>query len=200
MPDSAPEIAVVDANAMSALGMATLLSEIMPRAVVRTFNSFIALTDDTPDAYFHYFVSAQIFLEHTPFFLERKRKLIVLTSGLSLPMQYSGVTTLNICQAQKDVVADLTGMYKRAHKGGRVFATSEAKVAPVAEILTQREIEVLVEVVRGLTNKEISEKLSVSVPTIVSHRLRITEKLGIKTLSGLAVFAIANGIVDPSDV
>ncbi len=200
MPDPTPEIAVIDANAMSAIGMATIVAEIMPRATVRTFNSFVELTDDTPDAYFHYFVSAQIFLEHTAFFLERKRKLIVLTIGLSLPMQYSGVTTLNICQPQHAVVDDLTNMYRRAHKGGRTFATSNMKVAPVAELLTRREIEVLRLVVRGLTNKEISDKLSVSVPTIVSHRLRITDKLGIKTLSGLAVFAIANGIVDPSEV
>ena len=44
-----PEIAVIDANTLSCLGLQNLLSEIIPQAIIRTFHSFRDLTDDTPD-------------------------------------------------------------------------------------------------------------------------------------------------------
>lgn len=58
---SVPEIAVIDANTLSCLGLQNLLEELIPQAVIRMFRSFGELTDDTPDMYVHYFVSAQIF-------------------------------------------------------------------------------------------------------------------------------------------
>ena len=61
-------------------------------------------------------------------------------------------------------------------------------------ILSKREIEVLRLVVRGLINKEIADQLGISILTVVSHRKHISAKLGIKTVSGLTVYALMNGI------
>ena len=63
--------------------------------------------------------------------------------------------------------------------------------------LTYREKEVLKLVALGFANKEIAEKLFLSVHTVISHRKNITEKLGIKSISGLTVYAILNKIIDP---
>ena len=60
-----PEIAIVDPNILSCLGLRTLLEEIIPTAVIRSFRSFGELMDDTPDMYVHYFISSQIYFEHT---------------------------------------------------------------------------------------------------------------------------------------
>jgi DNA-binding NarL/FixJ family response regulator len=62
--------------------------------------------------------------------------------------------------------------------------------------LTTREIEVVCEIAKGLTNKEIADKLFLSTHTIVTHRKNITRKLGIKTASGLTVYAIINNLIE----
>lgn len=61
--------------------------------------------------------------------------------------------------------------------------------------LSLREKEVLREVTLGKINKEIAESLFISIHTVITHRKNITKKLGIKTVSGLTVYAILNNII-----
>jgi len=61
--------------------------------------------------------------------------------------------------------------------------------------LSDREREVLVEVARGRTSKEIGEKLGISPRTVESHRLRVMDKLEIRSIAGLTRFAVAHGLV-----
>ncbi len=61
--------------------------------------------------------------------------------------------------------------------------------------LSLREKEVLREVTLGKINKEIAEFLFISIHTVITHRKNITKKLGIKTVSGLTVYAILNNII-----
>lgn len=89
-----PEIAIIESNTLTCLGLKSILEEIIPMATIRTFHSFNELMDDTPDMYAHYFISAQIYVEHNAFFLPRKRKTIVLASD-SPQFQLSGVPVLN---------------------------------------------------------------------------------------------------------
>ena len=67
-----------------------------------------------------------------------------------------------------------------------------------SEELSEREKEVLVLVAKGLLNKEIADRLSISVNTVITHRKNITRKTGIKTAPGLTVYAILGGLVDIS--
>ena len=89
-----PEIAIVDPNTLTCLGLKNILEDIIPMATIRVFHSFGELTDDTPDMYAHYFISAQIYFEHTSFFLLRKPKTIVLAGGDNQP-QLSGVSSVS---------------------------------------------------------------------------------------------------------
>ena len=59
------------------------------------------------------------------------------------------------------------------------------------ETLSEREIEVLAVMVKGFSNKEIAEELNISIHTVISHRKNIVEKTGIKSLSGLTIYAIS---------
>ena len=68
------------------------------------------------------------------------------------------------------------------------------------EVLSDREKEVLVEVARGLLNKEIADRLNISINTVITHRKNITRKTGIKTTPGLTVYAILNGLVDINSI
>lgn len=66
--------------------------------------------------------------------------------------------------------------------------------------LSQREKEIIGCVVRGMTNKEIAEKLFISVHTVITHRRNITRKLQIHSAAGLTIYAIVNKLVELSDV
>ena len=61
--------------------------------------------------------------------------------------------------------------------------------------LSSREREVLITVAQGLTNKEIADKLNISIYTVIAHRKNITGKTGIKTISGLTLYAMTNGLL-----
>ena len=64
------------------------------------------------------------------------------------------------------------------------------------EELSDRERDVLVQVVRGLSNKEIADVLCISMHTVISHRKHITRKLNIHSTAGLTIYAIVNHLVD----
>lgn len=66
--------------------------------------------------------------------------------------------------------------------------------------ISKREIIVLKEVVKGLTNQEIANKLFISIHTVMTHRKNITKKLGIKTVSGLMVYSLMNNIIDINEM
>lgn len=59
--------------------------------------------------------------------------------------------------------------------------------------LTQRERETLRWLVMGLTNKEIADHMHVALTTVISHRRHLIQKLGIRSLSGLTVYALTHG-------
>jgi DNA-binding CsgD family transcriptional regulator len=67
-------------------------------------------------------------------------------------------------------------------------------------ILSEREEEILRYVALGNTNKEISEQLSISMHTVITHRKNITAKLGIKTIAGLTIYAVLNGIISADEM
>ena len=67
---------------------------------------------------------------------------------------------------------------------------------PQTEELSDREQDVLVQVVRGLSNKEIADVLCISTHTVISHRKNIARKLNIHSTAGLTIYAIVNKLVD----
>ena len=193
--ETRPEIAIIDPNTLSCMGLETLLEEIIPMATIRVFRSFGELVDDTPDMYAHYFVSAQIYFEHTAFFRERNPRAIVLVGGENLP-QLSGVPTLNIYQSEKELIKSILQLHQHGHHGSKHPQTGTMDTHE----LSAREIEVLVLVTKGLINKEIAEKLNISLTTVISHRKNITEKLGIKSVSGLTIYAVMNGYIEADSI
>ena len=68
------------------------------------------------------------------------------------------------------------------------------------DALSDREREVIVGVVQGLQNKEIADRLFISVNTVITHRRNIARKLQIHSPAGLTIYAIVNGLVDISSV
>lgn len=66
--------------------------------------------------------------------------------------------------------------------------------------ISPRELEVLKLVASGLLNKEIADRLGISLNTVLSHRKNITAKLGIKTVSGLIFYCISHGYISADEI
>ena len=81
-----------------------------------------------------------------------------------------------------------------------VFAQSEATKNADDVELSKRETDVLVAVAKGMMNKEIADQMNISIHTVISHRKNITRKTGIKSVSGLTVYALLNNLIDEKDL
>lgn len=68
------------------------------------------------------------------------------------------------------------------------------------ETLSEREKDVIVALVQGMTNKEIADHLCISINTVITHRRNIARKLQIHSAAGLTIYAIVNNLVDISNV
>lgn len=68
------------------------------------------------------------------------------------------------------------------------------------EELSPREKDIVTQVALGLTNQEIADKLYISSHTVITHRKNIVRKLGIKTVSGLTVYAILNNLIRMDEI
>ena len=77
----------------------------------------------------------------------------------------------------------------------RNMSMSTIDIPKDEDALSDREIEILVEVCRGLSNQEIADKLFISKRTVDKHRANILEKTGCKNTANLVVYAIKNHLV-----
>ena len=68
-----------------------------------------------------------------------------------------------------------------------------------SEILSDRETEVLLQLIKGHTNKEIADILYISVHTVISHRRNIMIKTGIRSQAGLALYAVSKSLISLDD-
>ncbi|MBR1448535.1 MAG: helix-turn-helix transcriptional regulator [Prevotella sp.] len=89
---------------------------------------------------------------------------------------------------QNDVTRNITGM---------VFKNGEG-MNPDA--LSDREKDVIIALVQGMSNKEIADHLCISINTVITHRRNIARKLQIHSPAGLTIYAIVNGLIDISSV
>jgi DNA-binding CsgD family transcriptional regulator len=182
------EIAIISPDTLSVIGLRQLLTELDAKAVVRTFHDFGTFADDTPDMYTWYFVSSQTYVLYNGFFLPRKEKTVILMHGIGGTVIPASNHILNIFLAEDQLKVEL----RHYLSGEKVFVKPDAE----SRDLSAREIEVLTLVSKGYLNKEIADKLHISLTTVITHRKNITEKLGIKSVSGLTMYAVMNGYVD----
>jgi DNA-binding NarL/FixJ family response regulator len=72
---------------------------------------------------------------------------------------------------------------------------SGTKVTSQGISLTKRELEILGLVAREMTNQEIADKLFISVRTVETHRINLTQKLGVHNTAGLVKEAYKRGLI-----
>lgn len=193
-----PKIAIIDPNTLAALGLKQILQTVMPIMTVDTFGSLAELTANEPENYFHYFVSMTVVLENKAFFSEHRRKTIVLTLSLDTMSQLSEFHCLCINVPEQQLVRSLLSLEQHAHRNGKNMPPMPNVLQQ--KILSDREIEVMSLIVQGHINKEIAEILNIGLATVVTHRKNIMEKLGVKSVSALTIYAVMHGYVDINSI
>ena len=79
---------------------------------------------------------------------------------------------------------------------GRLLADNqENEPGQLQDVISEREIDVLKLLASGMANKEIADKLNISINTVITHRKNITQKTGIKTVSGLTIYAVLKKLI-----
>ena len=189
-----PKIAIIDSNTLSLLGLKQLLLNVLPIMTIDTYGSFAELESNDPEQYFHYFVSMNIVISNRTFFSKHRRKTIVLTLSLNDTSQLSEFHSLCINQPEQQLVCSLLMLEQHAHAEGRNLPPMPRVLQQ--KILSDREIEVMALIVQGYINKEIADQLNISLSTVITHRKNIMDKLGMKSVSALTIYAVMHGYVD----
>ena len=187
------QIAIVDPNTLAVLGLKQLLQEVRPIIGVDAYGSMSELMANHPEQYMHYFVAMNVVLENMAFFSQRKRQTIVLTLSRGNNSQLGDFHSICVNVPESELVRELLLLQHAGHGDGRNMPPMPHRQQ---KTLSDREIEVMSLIVQGFINKEIADKLHIGLATVVTHRKNIMDKLGIKSVSALTIYAVMHGYVD----
>ena len=112
------------------------------------------------------------------------------TSLIALVYQYIESSSLHIFDNTIDIRAPKSSIVQTVRD---CYSSQKGKISESYE-LSERETSVLILVAKGLSSKEIAENLHISVHTVNTHRKNITHKTGIKSVAGLAVYAMIHNL------
>ena len=117
-----------------------------------------------------------------------------------LPLQttFSEFHCLQINVSESVLLKSILTLEQHAHGRGQNLPSMPSQ--QIEHLLSSREVEVLSLVAQGMINKEIAEKLNISITTVISHRKNIQDKLGVKSVSALTIYAVMHGFVDVNKI
>ena len=192
-----PRFAIIEPNVLTGLGLQNILEDIIPMAEIKQLQTFEEVLELKAEDFVHFFVSSRIYFEHTQFFRQQAAKSIVLVNG---DMTISGVKTINICQEEKQFVRDILALNRSQHGPHGSMPMPPPSHKPSELILSPREIEVAVLLSKGYINKEVADRLDISLATVISHRKNIMDKLHARSLADIIVYVVMNGLADVSEL
>lgn len=185
-------VTIISPNSLQNLGLKTILEEFFLAENISAFSSYneYAKNDTTQTDFI--FLHSSTFIVHNEHFQNIKSKLIVFTDVEQFSLSpLSSISHLPVNISQGEIIELLQNIFNSKHN----LPADENQ-----EELSNREIDVLKLVSIGLINKQIADQLNISLHTVISHRKNITRKLGIKTVSGLTVYALLNGLVSSTEI
>ncbi len=198
-----PEIAVLTPNILTGIGLKAILDRVIPMAEVELFADFDRLAEAAPERFVHFFVSAALYRRHAAFFAPLHRRVMLLTSGRPHEGE-AGLHALNVCDSEERLVHDLLQLHRGGHPHGHAGlpgreGSGECPAVP-RPLLTEREAEVLRALARGRINKQIADELGIGLATVVTHRRNIMEKLQLRSVAELMLYALRAGYVEEETV
>lgn len=191
-----PRIAIIHPDTLAAIGLKLMLQEVMPTVEVDSFRTVGELLAGGDNGYIHYFAATAAVTDNMQFFTERQRKTIVLSASAGTTSPIAGFHSICTSVPEKQLVRSLLTLEQTGHHAGRNLPPEPRQ----QNQLSAREAEVMSLIVKGHINKEIADMLNISLPTVITHRRNIMEKLGLKSVSALTIYAVTRGYVGISDI
>ena len=186
-------IAIITTDKLQIIGLHCLLTDYFPPVIVEAYSDFFEIKDKSVDNIDYFFITPETLVAYADFFLPRKSKTIVMlrrNSDNGKAPTFNFITTES---SQETIIEQIEKVLTADNASANI--SSDANKG-----LSQREIDVLQLIVKGITNKEIADKLNISLNTVLTHRKNTTAKLVIKTVSGLTFYAIMNGLLSGDEI
>ncbi len=181
------KIAILSSCSIFSRGLQHILDEFFNQADTYTFHSIEELMNHGADNYELFFLSTENLVSQYEYFLPRKNRTIICTDAQNYKAPFH-VLQLNCTLS--DTIDNLQSIFSKIEKPNKNNLREE---------LSTREKDVLRLIVKGLINKDIADKLCISLNTVLTHRKNITSKLGIKSVSGLTFYAMMNGLISENE-
>lgn len=192
------QMVIIMENSLSAMALRSILVDITPTSVeVVSYGSLAEYLANKGEAQAaHYFVSASTIFHNSDYFRAVMRRTIVFVEGEASTFVQSGFRTVDITSSEQNIVRSLLQIHQAGHPHGNHPATKSER----PQLLSARECDVLALVVKGHINKEIADKLNISLATVVFHRNNISEKLQTRSIGRQTIYAVLNNIVSLTDI
>ena len=186
------QIAIILSDTLRSIGLQSLLTDYFPPVEVCYFPNFEMLSSTGSDTYDYYFTDSDTLVLNADFFLPRRNKTALLIDSTEEHGALSSTNRITLRSSQETIIEQLQQLFTSDSSSNTTTENNKD--------LSSREVDVLQLIVKGITNKEIADKLNISLNPVLTHRKNITAKLGIKTVSGLTFYAIMNGIISGDDI
>ena len=192
-----PCFAIINRNTLGSISLRGMLWDIYDHVEVHIYKTLEDMIRDSNRHFVHFFVSTDILFSHADEFETLKDQTTVLAEGSNQAIENAGFKMLDCTKKEKEIRDRLMEIELE-----RRWYRSEgaAQGRKIADSLSAREKEVLILIVKGMINKEIAERLSISTPTVIFHRNNICEKLQTRSIGRLTVYAVLSGLIDISEI
>lgn len=167
---------IVDTDTLRAIGLRAMLERFGGlEPIITTDPTTLCPLDDST----LFFVTPEAFASMPMFYVPRRQQVVLIMDSTDspLPVLPPHISENELEERLENILGTL-------------------KVPDRTVALTDRERQVLALAARGLINKEIADRLEISLNTVLTHRKNISAKLGIKSVAALSVYAMMNGLVD----
>lgn len=192
-----PCFAIIDRNTLTSTSLRGMLWEIYDHVEIHIYKTMEEMIRDSNRHFVHFFVSTEILFGNADEFETLKEQTTVLAEGANESIVKAGFNVLDCTASEKE----LRDRLMEIELERRWYMSNDtARKRRIADRLSDREKEVLVLIVKGLINKEIAERLNISVPTAVFHRNNVCEKLQTRSIGKLTVYAVLSGLIDISEI
>lgn len=200
------KIAIISNETLGNLGLKLILENLVPVAEVMVFYNIEEMRKEQDTAFIHYFITPQVLRQDPFFFVTQQRKTIIMTSGsicsTNIPNDFH---TVKIDTPLHELIRQLLGLIEMGHHPFEHFPESAVEGLHKGRrernpLLTVREADILRNVARGKSSKEIAKELKVSISTVITHRKNIMDKINAHSATKLVIYAVTHGYVNPEDI
>lgn len=192
-----PCIAIIDRNTLSSMALRSILWESFSNVEIHLYNTMDRFIADSNRHFIHFFVHSDILFRYIDEFVTLKNQTTVLHEGNGSRFTKEGFNVLDLSINEGELKSRIIQMQLISRFEEQVEDRGRKRIGSE---LSPREQEVLILMVKGLINKEIAERLNISLPTVIFHRNNICEKLQTRSIGRLTIFAVLSGMIDINDI